>query len=210
MEKSNVSNKHTTRYTLLTAIVVVLTVVFLVGRPQAALADKIIVPGVPDNLKVQEGAKVFLVGHAIGFQNYVCQPSGAGVAWILFTPQAILFDDTHEQIITHFFSPNPETGVVRATWIHSHDSSTIWAAVAPDGISTDAKFVAQGAIAWLLLNVEKFRDGPTGGDKLSDTIQVQRLNTSGGVAPATGCASLTDVGTKAFVPYTADYFFYKQ
>lgn len=210
MEKSNVSNKHTTRYIVLTAIVVVLTVVFLVGRPQTALADKIIVPAVPDNLKVQDGAKVFLVGHAVGTQNYICLPTGSGVAWSLFTPQATLFDDTHEQIITHFFSPNPETGIIRATWQHSHDTSTIWAALAPDGASSDPQFVALGAIPWLLLNVEKFRDGPTGGDKLSDTIQVQRLNTSGGVAPATDCASLTDVGRKAFVPYTADYFFYKK
>ena len=52
-------------------------------------------------------------------------------------------------------------------------------------------------------------DGPTGGDKLSDTKFVQRLNTSGGLAPLTGCSSLADVGKKAFVPYTADYFFYR-
>jgi hypothetical protein len=35
------------------------------------------------------------------------------------------------------------------------------------------------------------------------------VNTSGGVAPSTGCASATDVGKKALVPYTADYFFYR-
>jgi Protein of unknown function (DUF3455) len=36
------------------------------------------------------------------------------------------------------------------------------------------------------------------------------LNTTGGLAPKTGCSSLTDVGNKAFVPYTADYFFYRK
>jgi len=51
--------------------------------------------------------------------------------------------------------------------------------------------------------------GPTGGDKLTGTTFIQRVNTSGGVAPATGCSALTDIGAKAFVPYTADYFFYK-
>ena len=53
------------------------------------------------------------------------------------------------------------------------------------------------------------QDGPTGGDTLTATTFIQRLNTSGGVAPSTGCASSTDVGKQAFVPYTADYFFYK-
>jgi len=41
------------------------------------------------------------------------------------------------------------------------------------------------------------------------TTFVQRVNTEGGVAPATGCAQLADVGKKAFVPYKADYIFYK-
>jgi Protein of unknown function (DUF3455) len=49
--------------------------------------------------------------------------------------------------------------------------------------------------------------GPTGGDTLTKTTFVQRLNTTGGLAPSTGCSSLTDVGNQAFVPYTADYFF---
>jgi hypothetical protein len=34
------------------------------------------------------------------------------------------------------------------------------------------------------------------------------VNTTAGVAPATGCALPTDIGNKAFVPYTADYVFY--
>jgi hypothetical protein len=38
---------------------------------------------------------------------------------------------------------------------------------------------------------------------------VQRLNTVGGAMPATGCDQPTDIGKKAFVPYTADYFFFK-
>jgi hypothetical protein len=41
------------------------------------------------------------------------------------------------------------------------------------------------------------------------TTFIQRLNTSGGVAPSMGCASVMDVGARAFVSYTADYFFYK-
>jgi len=37
----------------------------------------------------------------------------------------------------------------------------------------------------------------------------QRVNTTGGVAPSTGCESQADVGHRAFVPYTADYVFFK-
>jgi len=51
-------------------------------------------------------------------------------------------------------------------------------------------------------------DGPSGGDTLTATTFIQRLNTSRGVAPSAGCRSKADVGNQAFVPYTADYFFY--
>jgi len=56
--------------------------------------------------------------------------------------------------------------------------------------------------------VVKVLDGPTGGDTLTKTTFVQRLNTRGALAPSTGCASPSNVGNQAFVPYTADYFFY--
>jgi len=211
MMKTNVLDRQTTRHILLAALAVALAVVFVVALTQLARADgAITVPPVPDGLQVtaQEG-KVFLVGHAIGTQNYICLPSGAGVAYSLFTPQATLFDN-NEQIITHFFSPNPdESNTIRATWQDSRDSSRVWAATVPNGASTDEKFVAKNSVAWLKLQAVGHRDGPSNGDRLSNTTFVQRLNTHGGVAPSTGCASLTDVGTKAFVPYTADYFFYK-
>ena len=40
-------------------------------------------------------------------------------------------------------------------------------------------------------------------------MKIQHLNTLGGVAPFTGCAGPGDVRGAAFVPYEADYFFYK-
>jgi hypothetical protein len=75
--------------------------------------------------------------------------------------------------------------------------------------SSDPAFVASAAIPWLLLEVVGAKEGPTGGDRLTATTFVQRLNTAGGVAPST-CNSSLDVGKEAFVPYTADYFFYKK
>jgi hypothetical protein len=165
-------------------------------------------PAVPDNLQAPAGDRPFLAGHAFGTQNYVCLPSGAAVAWTFFAPQATLFDDDHQQIITHFLSPNPaDGGRPRATWQHSRDSSSVWALQVAN--STDPRFVAPGAIPWLLLQVVGAQYGPASGDKLVATSVIQRVNTRGGAAPASGCDGPGDVGSKVLVPYTADYFFYR-
>ena len=206
MNYRNTPKNQATRRVLLTACATALAVAFTVSLPQSAHAEKVTPPPVPAGLEVSSDFEAFLVGHAIGTQNYVCQPSGGSFAFVLFTPQATLFNDADHQIITHFFSPNPdEHGTIRATWENSRDTSTVWAALVPKGSIT----VDPNSIAWLKLEVVGAEDGPTGGDKLSDTKFVQRLNTSGGLAPSTGCSSATDVGHKAFVPYTADYFFYR-
>ena len=187
-----------------------LAVAFTVSWAPPAHADHVTPPPVPDNIQVPDGNKAFLEGHAIGTQNYICLPSGSGFAWTLFGPQATLFNDHDRQVITHFLSPNPiEDGMPRVTWQHSRDTSTVWAFATPATTSTDPAFVAPGAIPWLLLEVVGAQDGPTGGDKLTATTFIQRLNTSGGVASSTGCTLSTDVGTRDLVPYTADYFFYK-
>jgi hypothetical protein len=186
-----------------------LAVAFTVSRLPPAYADRVTPPDMPDNIQVmEEGHKAFLEGHAIGTQDYICLPSGSGFAWTFFGPQATLFNDRDRQVITHFLSPNPdEGGTPRATWQHSRDTSAIWAV--PIKTSSDPAFVAPGAIPWLLLDVVGDQDGPTGGHKLSETTFIQRLNTSGGMAPSTDCTLSEDVGKKALVPYTADYFFYK-
>ena len=179
-----------------------LAVAFTVSLPRAAHADRVTPPPVPEGLEVPEGNRAFLVGHALGTQDYVCLPSGSGFAWTLFTPQATLFTGSERQLITHFFGPDP-LGAIRPAWQHSRDTSIVWGRLfKPPAV------VAEDAIAWLLLEAVLPQDGPRGGDALSATTFIHRLNTSGGVAPRTGCAASTDVGRTAFVPYTADYFFY--
>ena len=173
-------------------------------------AHHVNVPPLPLNLEVPAGNEAFLEGHARGFQNYVCVSSATGFKFVLFTPQATLFTDSDRQVISHFFSPNPaENDTIRATWEHSQDSSSVWAAATPDTTSTDPAFVAPGAVAWVLLAEVGAQDGPTGGHTLTPTTFVHRVNTSGGLAPATGCSGPNDVGHVAFMPYTADYIFYK-
>ena len=184
-----------------------LAAAFTVALPRAAHARRVTPPRVPANIQAPAGSKAFLEGHATGTQNYVCLPSSTGFTWTFFGPQATLFNDFYDQVVTHFLSPNPfEGGTPRATWQFSRDNSTIWAV--SNVSSSDPRFVAQGAIPWLLLRVMTL-NGPTGGHALAATIAIQRVNTSGGMAPATGCSLPADVGNRALVPYTADYFFYK-
>ena len=216
MKNRSILKKQTTSRNLLSACVIALTVAFTALLPQLARAGNgnVTPPPVPATIQVQAGNIAFLEGHAVGTQNYICLPCAisttcpSGFAFALFTPEATLFKDNDKQLITHFFSPNPfENGMIRATWQDSKDTSTVWGGRAIS--STDPDFVAPDAIPWLLLPEAGVQEGPTGGKTLTATTFIQRLNTSGGVAPSVGCASSTDVGTKAFVPYTADYFFYK-
>jgi hypothetical protein len=192
---------------------------FLAWSAQPAYADNITPPAVPANLEVPAGHKVFLVGHAVGTQNYICLPTATGVGFALFTPQATLYGDNGKQVTTHFFGPNPFEAntnpkvlgehMIRAAWQDSKDTSTVWGMVQPGHSSTDPAYVEPGAIAWLLVTIVGAQDGPNGGDRLSGATYIQRLNTHGGAAPSTGCASPGDLGNQAHVPYTTDYYFYK-
>jgi hypothetical protein len=168
-------------------------------------------PDVPTSIQVPDGNKPYFIGHAMGTQNYSCLPSASsatGFAWTLFTPQAVLVNRGERQVSTHFFSPNPaESGTIRATWMHSDDSSVVWGKAFPP--SNDPAYVAPGALAWLLIEVKGSQEGPHGGDYFAQTTYIHRVNTAGGLAPATGCAIAADIGKSTYVPYLADYVFYR-
>ena len=179
------------------------------AAPHAAMLDTVTPPAVPADLNVSSDESAFLIAHAAGSQNYVCLPTAAGgYAWVLFGPQATLFDDAGGQVITHFLSPAPYSLLPSPTWQHSRDSSVVWGSVLK--MSSDANYVAPDAIPWLLLEASVVGDGPTGGDKMIVTRRIQRVNTVEGKAPTTGCAVTNDIGKRALVPYEADYYFYKK
>jgi len=225
MKNCNASENQTMCRILLIACATALAVAFTVALPQPAHADDVTPPPVPANIEVPAGNTAFLEGHGVGTQNYICLPCpnpitptakcpDSGFAFTLFTPQATLFNDDDEQVTTHYFSPNLNPinpveiiGMIRVTWQHSQDTSTVWAKAIES--YSNLGFVARGDIPLLLLQMVGAQKGPTGGDTLSETTFIQRLNTSGGAAPSTGCTSPVDIGKQAFVPYTADYFFYK-
>jgi hypothetical protein len=175
--------------------------------PGAAHAqDRITPPSVPAEIELSSAYKVFFFGHAIGTQNYMCVPAATatGGDWLFIGPQATLFDSTGEQVITHFLSKNPlRDDALQATWQHSRDSSKVWAR------RLNGVVVAPDAIEWLLLEVTGPQVGPTGGVKLTGTVRIQRVNTVGGMKPpADGCTSTT-INARKFVPYEADYYFYR-
>lgn len=186
-------------------------------------------PTTPSIITPPQGNSVFLVGHALGTQGYVCLPTSNGASTASWTvknarPEATLFVRVFGQefqIITHFLSPdtNPNEAAPKpipfgsATWQSSLDSSKVWAQVfnstsIPAG-SDRASCPNAGSIACLLLQSIGSQEGPSGGTTLSKTTFIQRLNTNGGSAPAEGCSTSTDVGNQILVPYTADYYFYR-
>ena len=188
--------------------VTALGIAFAITLPHAALAQTITPPVVPPGLEVTDGSQPFLVGHGVGTQNYICaQTDKLGhVDWSLFTPEATLFGEDNLQLITHFSSPNPDEGgtVVRVSWQDSRDTSAVWGR----GVATAT--VDPNAIPWVKLQRAGSRVGPTGGITLAVVTFLQRINTVGGLAPSFGCDKLPDVGARAFIPYEADYIFYKK
>ena len=190
---------------ILVAGIAVIAVGLVASRAQAARGEHgIVPPPLPANIQVPPGNTPYLLGHAVGTQNYICLPTGNEFAFKLFTPEATLFTNAEKQVTTHYFSPNPvEGGTTRATWQH-RDTSTVWGKVVPG----DSAKVSPDGIEWLKVTVVGTKEGPGGGDALTRTTFIQRVNTVGGLAPSQGCSSTADVGTSAFVPYRADYIFY--
>jgi Protein of unknown function (DUF3455) len=193
------------------------------GTVTHAAAETVTPPPTPAAITAPAGNSAFLVGHAFGTQGYICLPTSTGsTSWTVNAarPEATLFTNVFGQpvqIITHFTSidanpnanaPNPVPLGGNATWQSSFDTSKVWAtAVGHINAGSDpASCPNTGAIPCLLLQSIGNQNGPTGGKFLAKTTFVQRLNTKGGSAPITACS----VGQTQLVPYTADYFFYRQ
>jgi Protein of unknown function (DUF3455) len=146
-------------------------------------------PVVPGAIAVPDGNKVFLVGHGVGVQIYSCN----GVVWGFVAPRANLYANNGKLIITHFAGP---------TW-QAKDGSTVV------GLAEASITVDPTAIPWLRLSAVSTAAGPDG-DRLVDTTFVQRIATTGGLAPPAAECNATTAGTVAEVPYTADYYFWKR
>jgi len=157
----------------------------LPDAPRPSLAAELGVNlGGCDSLRVQEGNRLSLHAYARGVQVYQWN----GASWAFVEPQATLYADPWGivRIGTHYAGP---------TW-RSLVGSTVVGTVQKRCSPTP------DAIPWLLLGAVS----STGPGVFDGTTFVQRVNTTGGVAPSTPGSA---VGAEARVPYTAEYFFYR-
>lgn len=151
-------------------------------------------PSVSPSIAVPaDGGRVLAHGAATGTQDYRCQAAAdGGSTWVLVGPRASLRDCTGALLAEHFAS---DAGAALPEWQspdHTYVVGRKVAASAPDA--------SPSSVPWVLL--EGVSHGGAGA--LSRVRYVQRVNTSGGVAPARACA----VDATAGVPYRADYYFY--
>jgi hypothetical protein len=152
---------------------------------------------VPAALAPAADQELFRIFPAEGVQIYRCTAGASGTAsWVFDSPDALLlanndWDDEGERRIVghHYAGP---------TWEYKDHSTIV-------GKKAAAATVDPTAIPWLLLTAASH--GATTG-LFTDVTTVQRLETTGGLAPAAGCDATT-IGAVARVPYTATYFMYR-
>ncbi|MBZ5531909.1 MAG: DUF3455 domain-containing protein [Acidobacteriia bacterium] len=145
-------------------------------------------PTVPDNLKAPDGEELVLKVSATGYQIYVCQAGADGKpAWTLKMPLAELCDEKGSVIGSHYGGP---------TW-KLRDGSEVTGKLLAKADAPDAS-----AIPWLLVAVAS----NSGKGALGKATTIQRVNTTGGLAPAS-CGG-SDLGKETKSAYTADYYFY--
>ena len=161
--------------------------VALASVPATPAGDNISAPDVPlplcEKIQVPAGNEVAFHVYARGFQIYRWN----GSAWVS-VPSATLFADAgyHAQVGTHFAGPS---------WESNSGSKVV--AARKDGCTPDPT-----AIPWLLLQATS-TNGP---GIFSSVTYIQRVNTTGGLAPA---APGTFIDQSVEVPYTAEYYFYR-
>ena len=144
-----------------------------------------VLTGDAEKLTVDAGHKVIAHAYAVGVQVYRWD----GTRWAFVGPEAVLYhgdDDTAEMGI-HYAGP---------TW-ESVSGSKVVASV------VDRSFVDADSIPWLLLKAT----GSEGPGIFDGVTFIQRINTEGGNAPS---EPGDFVGEVVEVPYTADYYFYRE
>lgn len=145
----------------------------------------------PASLAVPAGQVLVLKAKGDGAQVYECraaQDDAQRFSWTLKAPDAKLLDERGSPIGRHYAGP---------TW-ELADGSRVVGEMKARVDSPDSN-----AIPWLLLDAK----ANYGSGMLAHVASVQRLNTTGGKAPADGCDS-SHAGEERRVPYTADYYFY--
>jgi hypothetical protein len=143
---------------------------------------------VPPQIQAPANEQLLLQVHAKGDQVYTCKEGVTQFAWTLKAPDAQLFDKDGKPFGKHFAGPSWEAS----------DGSRVTGKAVANAPSPDAD-----SVPWLLVNIVSHE----GTGVLSRATSIQRLNTKGGKAPASGCDA-AHAGQEVRVPYSADYLFY--
>ena len=142
-----------------------------------------------------DSSRLILHAYAKGVQLYRCTPDPkytSHFVWTFTGPRADLYADStyHHLIGKHHAGADK-----KPVW-EDNDGSTV------AGLKLRQAAPDNTAIPWLLLK----RIATTGSGILTSAVYIQRINTTGGKAPAT--AGKQDNGKTLEVPYTAEYVFY--
>jgi Protein of unknown function (DUF3455) len=143
---------------------------------------------VPQALQAPANERLVLQVRAKGDQIYACKVDGPQPGWILKAPDAQLFDKDGKAFGKHFAGPSWEAS----------DGSRVVGKAAANVPSPDAD-----SIPWLLVKVVSH----AGEGVLAPVTSIQRINTKGGKAPASGCDA-GHAGQEVRVAYSANYLFF--
>jgi len=153
-------------------------------------APSVSAPEVPAALRPPVGQVVYLETLATGVQIYECsQKSDSTYEWTFKAPEASLATRTGQYLGKHYGGP---------TWESTDGSTVVGEVKVRDPGPTSS------AIPWLLLGAKE----NSGTGVFSSAKSIQRISTSGGLAPGEPCGA-TALRKVARVPYTAVYYFYR-
>lgn len=148
-------------------------------------------PEVPAAVRAPDGQAAYIEAFATGVQIYECtlKPDST-FEWVYKAPEATMVDRAGQDLGKHYAGPSWE----------SVDGSIVVGEVKGRDPGPDPN-----AIPWLLLTVKK-RDGL---GVMSSVLNIQRINTVGGLPPPPQTCSGGTVNRQARMPYKATYYFYR-
>ena len=154
--------------------------------PVAAIPEP---SGATARIRVAPNEEAAFVLSSEGVHVFECKPAVGGYAWAFVAPDVTLYEGGR----------SAATQTTPDQWDATSDRSSVSATVR----STQA--AGPNALPWALMRAVPGSESGL----FAGVTSIQRVNTSGGVAPATGCGAST-AGSEARVPLTADYYFYKR
>ncbi|AOY02158.1 DUF3455 domain-containing protein [Jeongeupia sp. USM3] len=144
----------------------------------------------PESIRVNPPDKLVMSTTGVGEITYECRAKkdAAGqFEWAFAGPSAVLYDQRRQVVGKYYGGP---------TW-ESVDGSKV------TGSQVAVSPAPAGNIPLQLVKANSL----SGAGKMAGISFIQRVNTKGGVAPATPCTSAS-LGQKQQVAYEADYLFY--